>query len=343
MKFTGKNGKLRILDSSAIVHGQAPIDNETVDIVKFDGVTTYTNITTDVEADDALFASAFLADNDDAVFIGSTSVFAMVQYLKDAGANYATGSGALKAYYYNGTDFTTALTGVSDGTLSGGDCFAQDGYIGFKIPDNWTKKGLTDLDADKYYIKLMTTTSSSVDPDADVLCAVDGQYFEVVFSSMDFSAPLGRPKTEETLVLNRGNSDTCAHYVESGDGVIFEPVVITFSCLLDDTCNKDYIFKALNCGDPDSDRWTATGVTSKGTTKNDGTNYNPSFKDATKKTVNIQMIWEGSTQNIGYAYYEVFFPESEQSFSEAEDSVSLSCNGGVYGVIEKIHGFGNRY
>lgn len=343
MKFTGKSGKLRIFDSSAVIHGQVPLNNETPDIVKFDGVTTYTNITTDVEADDALFASAFLTDGDDAVFVGSTSVFAMVQYLKDAGTNYATGSGALKAYYFNGTDFTAELTGVVDGTSDGTDCFAQDGYVGFKIPNNWTKKGLTDLDADKYYIKLMTTTSSSTGPDADVLCAVDGQYFEVVFAAMDFSAPMGRAKTEEVLVLNRGNSDACTHYVEGGDGAIFEPISITFSCLIDDTCNKDYIFNALNCGNAGIDRWMANGVTSKGTTKNDDTNYNPQFKDSSKKTVNIQMIWEGLDSAVGYAYYEVFFPESDQSFSEAEDSVNLSCNGGCYGKIEKIHGFGNRY
>lgn len=343
MKLTGKNGKLRIYDSSAILHGQAPLANKTVDMVKFDGVTTYTNITTDVEADDALFSSAFLTDLDDAVFIGSTSVFAMIKFFKDAGANYAAASGALKAYYYDGTDFTTALTGVVDGTASGGDCFAQDGHIGFKIPDNWAKKGLTDLDTDKYYIKLMTTISATTDPDADVLCPIDGQYFEITFAAMDFSGPMGRAKTDEQLVLNRGNSDSNAHYIEGNDDKIFEPVNISFSALLDDAVNKDDIFVALACGDPDSDRWTATGVTSKATTKNDGTNLNPTFANATKKTVNVQMLFEGSSKNYGYAYYEVFYPEESQTISEAEDGVTLATAGGCYGIIEKIHGLGNRY
>ena len=342
MKLTGKNGRLRVYDSSAILHGQAPLDNKTVDIVKWDGVSTYANITTDVEADDAAFASAFLADNNDAVFIGSTSVFAMVQFLKDAGTNYAAASGALKAYYYDGTDFTTELTGEADGTASGGNCFAQDGHIGFQIPKDWTKKGLADLDADKYYIKLMTTTSPTTDPDADVLCPVDGQYFEVAFAAMDFSGPLGRPKTEEILQLNRNNSDAYAHYVEGSDNAIFEPVDVSFSCLLDDTVNKDDIFLVLSCTDPDSARWAATGVTSKATTKNDGTNANPSFADSGKKTVNIQMIFDGDT-DIGWAYYEVFYPLEAQSMAESEDGVTLSTSGGCYGVIEKIHGFGNRY
>jgi hypothetical protein len=343
MKLTGKQGKLRIYDSSAILHGQVPLDNETVDMVKFDGITTYTNITTDIEADDAAFSSAFLTDLNDAVFIGSTSVFSMVQFLKDAGTNYAAGSGALKAYYYDGTDFSTVLTGVSDGTVSGGDCFAQDGNISFKIPDNWATGGLGALDSDKYYIKLMTTTSATTAPDADVLCPVDGQYFEVAFAGMDFSGPLGRSKTEEILVLNRGSSDINAHYIEGSDDKIFEPLDVSFSCLLDDTVNKDDIFVVLSCGNPDSSRWSATGVTSKATTKNDGTNFNPTFKDTTKKTVNIQMIFEGSTKNIGYAFYEVFYPEENQTISEAEDGVTLTTVGGCYGVIEKIHGFGVRY
>lgn len=346
MKLTGKNGILRIFDSSAILHGQAPLDNLTVDMVKFDGVETWTNITSDVEVDDANVETAFIADNNDKIYVGSTSKFAMIQFLKGDGSNFAAASGALISKYYDGTDFDTALAGVSDGTLSGANCFGQDGYIGFKIPDNWAlgANGLySDLDANKYYVELATTTSPTTDPDADVLCPVDGQYFEIAFAAMDFSGPLGRPKTEEILVLNRGCSDANAHYIEGADGRIYEPQEISFSCLLDDVVNKDDIMVALACGDPDSARWTATGVTSKGTTKNDGTNFNPAFKDATKKTVNVQMLFEGVSKNQGLAYYEVFFPEENQKITEAEDGVPLACAGGVYGVIERINGFGNRY
>ena len=85
------------------------------------------------------------------------------------------------------------------------------------------------------------------------------------------------------------------------------------------------------------------GVTSKGTTKNDGVNFNPAFKDATKKTVNVQMLFEGASRNQGLAYYEVFFPEENQKITEAEDAVTLSCAGGAYGVIETINAFGIRY
>ena len=348
MKLTGKNGILRIYDSSAILHGQAPLDNLTVDMVKFDGVETWTNITTNVEVGGANIEADFIADENHRIFIGSTSKFAMVQFAKGTGDHYAAASGALVSKYFDGTDFDTALAGVSDGTLVGANCFAKDGYISFKIPHNWAiganaLEGHSALDADKYYVELATTTGSTTDADADVLCPVDGQYFEIAFAAMDFSGPLGRPKTEEILILNRGRSDTNAHYIEGADGRIYEPQEISFSCLLDDVVNKVAIMVALACGDPDCARWTATGVTSKGTTKNDGTNANPAFKDATKKTVNVQMLFEGVSRNQGWAYYEVFFPEENQKVTEAEDGVPLSCAGGAYGIIERINEFGNRY
>jgi len=348
MKLTGRNGILRLLDSSAILHGQSPLDNLTVDMVQYDG-SDWSNITGNVEVDDANAETAFIADDNDAIYIGSTSRFAMLSYLLGNGSNYAVASGALIATYYDGTNFVTALAGVSDGTLSGGDCFAQDGYISFKIPADWAigaNAFNANLDANKYYIKLMATTAPTTDPDADVLCPVDGQYFDVVFAGMDFSGPLGRPKTEEQLVLNRGTVDAYAHYIEGPHGPMYEPMEISFSCLLDTTANKDKILKALECANPGADRWTSTGVTSKGTTKNDGTNYNPAFADTNKKTVNVQILWDTAGSGavpFGLAYYESYFHLEQQSFSESEDAIILACKGAAYGVIERIYGFGNRY
>jgi len=349
MLLTGRNGTLRIYDSSAILHGAAPRDDATPDIVKWDGAAAWTNITSDVDTDDASAAANFLADNDDAVFVGSDVLFAMIEYLKGAGSDYAAASGALKAYYYDGTDFSNALAGVVDGTASGGNCFAADGKITFKIPSDWATGANSfnaNLDSDKYYVKLMTTTSPSTDPDADVLCPCDGQYFEIAFAAMDFSGPIGRALPDEILILNRGTMGSKAHYVKGADGKIYEAVPISYTCLIDDTHNKDDILIAKECGDPDSARWTGTGVSSKGDTKNDGTNSNPSFADTNKKTVNVQILWDGNRTGglpIGMAYYEVYFPLDEQNFSESEDSVVLSAAGGVFGVIETIHGFGNRY
>jgi len=348
MILTGKNGVLRIFDSADILHGVAPRDDATVDMVHFDGVSTYTNQKTNLEADDANIATNLLADNDDIIYIGSDVPFCRVSFLKGGGADYAVGSGALLAYYFNGTNFATALTGVSDGTFVSPDCFAQDGIISFKAPSDWAiaANGFNaNLDADKYYIALKLTTASTPDVDVDLLCPVDGQFFEVSFSKMDFNGPIGRPRPEEVLILDRGNANAKMHYINQTDMRLYEPIPISFSCILDETYNKDDIELALACADPDSTNWTATGTTSKGSTMNDGAIANPAFVEAAKKCVNvlIRFASPGSGLDFGWAYYEVFFLKSETQISEGADGVILSASGGVYGVIEPTRILANRY
>jgi hypothetical protein len=346
LKLTGRQGVLRILDGSKNLHGAAPRDDAAVDMVTFNGVATWANITSNCDTDDGSSADNFLGDNDDVVYVGSTVKFALIRFLKDIGAHYAVGSGALIMYYFNGTDFNSQPSNVTDGTASGGDCFAADGYIGFDIPRDWAVGANAfnaNLDSNKYYVALMCTTSPSTDPDADVLCPCDGQYFEVIFAGMDSSGPISRSMTEEMLVLNRNKMDSYAHYIEGPDDAIYAPLDVSFSCMIDDTVNRERIMLALECGNPnDSARWTSAGTTTKSQTKNDGTNYNPAFKDSTKKTVNVQILWTG-TNPIGMAYYECFAVREAQSISEAEDGVTLSCTLACYGLIKKIFGLANRY
>jgi len=345
MKLTGKDGVLRIYDGSKIIHNVAPLSH-TIDIVTWDGASTWINVTTECSADDTSYANDFLPDNTAMVFIGSTSKFALAQFLKGGGANYAAGSGALKGYYFNGSNFSTALSGLVDGTASGGDCFAADGNISFQIPRDWALGANSynaNLDADKYYIALMTTTSSTTDVDADILAPLGAQYFDTVFSKMDFSGPIGRPLCAEQLVFNRGRADAYMHYVKGPDDVIYQPIGISFGNLMDNTYNKTQLKAALQCGNPNSSYWTSTGTTTKGTTKNDGTNYNPAFIDTSKKTVNIQTFWEAGGYGIGDAYYECYFDLSETEESESGEEVVRNILGGCYGVIETIYGLGVRY
>ena len=345
--LTGRDGALRIYDSSNILLGAAPRDEATVDVVTWDGSSSWANITSDVDTDDTSYSSNFLTDNDDAVFIGADVMFAMIRFIKGGASDYAAASGNLKAYYFDGTNFDKTLT-FTDGTSSGGNCFAQDGNIGFNIPSDWAVGANTvnaNLDADKYYVKLMTTTSSTTDPDADVLCPCDGQYFEVAFAQMDFSGPIGRALTDERLILDRQKAGSRMHFIEQADNKLYEPLPVSFAALLDTTYNKDDLEIALQCGNPGSARWTAAGTSSKGDTQNDGSNSNPTFADSNKKTVNIQYLASspGSGVDYGWAYYECYFPPDEQSYQEGEDGNVLSLNGGCYGLIKRIHGFGIRY
>jgi len=344
MNLTGKDGTLRIYDSALILHGAAPLNGLTMDVVQYDGA-AWSNITSNVETDDANVESNFIADNNDVIYVGSTSKFAMIRFLKGNGSDYAEGSGTLITTYYNGTDFNSSLPDMSDGTASGGDCFAQDGNITFQIPRDWATGANAfnaNLDSDKYYVALKATTSPTTDPDADVLAPCDGQYYEVKFASMDFSGPIGRPRPVEIPIFNRGRMDAAAHFIKGPDDVLYTPLELAYSCLIDDTYNNDNIFEALECGNPNYGTWTSTGTSSKGDTQNDGSNDNPAFVDSGKKTVNIQMLWTGDNP-LGYAFYEVYHPPDEGSLTESADGITLSTRGGVYGVIERIYGFGNRY
>ena len=350
MILTGRNGVLRIFDSADVLHGVAPRDDATVDMVHFDGASTYTNQTAALSADDTTYANNLLADNDDRIYIGSDIPFSRVSFLKGGGAEYAAGSGALKLYYFNGTDFNSTLSGSSDGTFVSPDCFAQDGIVSFHAPPDWgiaANVFNANLDADKYYIYLQTTSSSTPDVDVDLLCPVDGQYLEVAFSKMDFSGPLGRARPEEVLILERGNFNSKAHYINQTSMKLYEPLPISFSCIIDDTYNKNDIELALACGNPSSARWTATGTSSKGSTANGIAGVaNPQFADSTNmKTVNVMILFSspGSGTDFGWAYYEVFFPRDQITVSEGEDGNILTVAGGVYGVVESTHILANRY
>ena len=347
MIFTAQDGTLRILDGSKILHGVEPLDDHTVDMVTWDGATTWTNVTAALSTDDTSYANNFLTDSSGMIFIGSTSKFALVQFLKGGGSDYAAGSGALIAKYINTSDALADLAGVDDGTESGGDCFVQDGYISFKIPGDWQLGGDgydAALDSDKYYIGLMATDSPATDPDADVLCPVGGQYIDVPYVQGDLTAPAGRPPSEEKLILNRGKVDDHAHYINGPDDVIYKPVPLTFSSLVDDVY-ADIVLKALACGNPNIGHWTSVGVSTDGQSKNDGSNLNPGLRDTSKKAVNVQFLQAASAAGIdlGWAYYEALFPGNEISFTEEAEGNKLAFNGGVYGVIERITALANRY
>jgi len=339
MKLTGKDGEFRIMDSTAIVANgaEAKMDVEVYDATG----PTFTDKTSEAYADDTSYTGNFWADTNDKIYVGCTTKFATIQFLQGGGV-LAIAAGTLAPKYYNGTSFT-ALT-VVDGTASGGHTLAQDGDITFAIPRDWAKQGDASLDSTMYYIELAPTSVPSTKPSADILAPTDGQYFVVKFADMNFTGPLDRPRTEELLVMNRGRYTSDAHYIEGPDARIYEGIPISFSCVIDDTINRERLLAALACGNPnDSAYWTATGVTTKGNTKNDGSNANPGFRETAKKTVNIQVLFSGTTYAEGRAYYEVYFDLEEQKIAEAEEGLVLNCAGLVYGVIEGIHGFGNRY
>ena len=352
MLFTGRSGTLRIYDST-LVKGNKAAANSADIVVYDDSETSYTNKYTEAWSVDASYTGEMFVAENDAVYVGCTRKFSMIRISGGAGGTYCTGGGALRIFYYNGTDWTSEIASgdITDETYASDTTFSQAEAIGFKAPEDWTigQGGLTDLDTDKYYVKLMTTTVPSVAPTMDYLVPADNQYIDVIFADMNFDGPLGRSLTEEMLILNRGTMDgNYAHYIEGGDNSIYDPIQITFSFKADDTWNRGYVFDAMTGTSFNlsaaNGYWAAGNYTSsKGDTENDGTNANPTFADSDKKCCNVQMLWDQTGGNFGMAYYETYFPEQEIKVTEADDGVTVSCTGYVYGVIEEIHQLGCRY
>jgi len=166
-------------------------------------------------------------------------------------------------------------------------------------------------------------------------------FLELDFDLGDFSGPLGIPKTEEILVLNRGVSDSDAHYIEGSDEAVLEPFDITFSAFVVDKTQCGYLLdwlEAMQDGGGSPAVNSNTLVTTKGSTNRDGTNTTPAFADSTKMTCNVEYLLDGST-DIAWHYNEVWFPIDQQSISEAEDGVTVSLTGKVYGTVVRDTAF----
>jgi hypothetical protein len=342
-KLHGRIGELRIYDSSDIV-ARGNASNMDVEVFDADdGAGSYTEKTTEAFVADASYTGGIFVEEDDFVFVGCKTKFARIKVVKGAGGSYQTGGGAIALEYFDG-DSWKAVEGQLDETALLSQTLKQDGVISFKIPVDWALRGETDLDTDKYYIRLSTAEVPTVPPSLDLLAPVDGLYYYVPFVKMDYNGPLGRGRREEILVLNRGTLDSYANHMEGGDEKLFGSVQIGFSADIDDTHNRIALNKALICDNPASTYWNATGESSKGTSYAEGTTKYPVFVDTTKKTVNIQVLWDnGVGIPMGFAFYEIFFDGSELKLTESDEGLAMALSGLCFGAIEIINEFGVRY
>ena len=335
--YTALNGQIRIYDSTEVLRAAAACK-----VHKFVSPATYSDITTACSLDDTTYTASILALAVDKVFIGGTSRFARIRFKSNA---LATGAGALVAHYYNGS--TWAVLPCTDGTAVSANCFAQDGYIYFDPPSDWALRGETALDADKYYVRLGTTSNSNPDTDADVLFPVDAQYFEIIFDKMDFSGPTARPRPESSLVMHRGRHTAYTSAILGDDTPILEGQEVSFSVMFDTVVNRVALLEALTCGNPASAYWTLTGTSTKTDTtivNGDGTAVaTPAFADTTNKAVCLQVLYTRDSVAMGYCYNELWIPPDQVTFKEAEDGIVVSIKGLCFGRIEPIYAFGYKY
>ena len=162
----------------------------------------------------------------------------------------------------------------------------------------------------------------------------NGKYIEMALDSMDFSGPLAAPTHEQTLVLNRGKVDAFAFYAKGGDAPVMEPVAISFSAMLAD---HEKCFGLLDMleGNP-------VNGTEMVTTKGTGARLNGisvPFDGDDRKCYDIEYCATGNTKSFCLKYSECHFELGEQTFSEAEDSITLSLTANCYGAIKRQLGF----
>jgi len=173
-------------------------------------------------------------------------------------------------------------------------------------------------------------------------------YLEIDFDTGEFNGPMGVPKVEEILVLDRGNITADFHYIEGSDDKVMTPVTITFSAFVVDKAQCKYLLEILresnngNSASPpvSTNQVHLNSITStKQDTKRDGTNFNPPFVDGTKIALNVDFKMDMSTDVI-FHYNEVWFPLDEQMFVEGEDGTRINLTGYVYGTITTDATFG---
>jgi len=165
-------------------------------------------------------------------------------------------------------------------------------------------------------------------------------YLECDFDLGDFSGPMGAPKTEEILVLDRNQTSADMHYIEGGDDTLMAPVPITFSAFIVDKTQSIYLIDWIDVmnGGLSAAINSNTIVTTQEDTQRDGSNNNPAFVDSGKLLCNIEYKLDGGTDRVWH-YNEIWLPSDQQQMSEAEDGVTIALNGQCYGTITRDTAF----
>lgn len=156
-------------------------------------------------------------------------------------------------------------------------------------------------------------------------------YLVILFTNADLSFPLGRGKTEEVLVMDRGNMDTNASYRQGSDEGIMNSLPVKFSGKINDASYTHNLTQLLSGST--SVGSAAAITTAKATSSlviSGASVATKAFADSSKLAYNLQIMYDGSTDFV-YDLKEVYFPPDQQTLTESEDGVTLDANGLWYG------------
>ncbi len=160
-------------------------------------------------------------------------------------------------------------------------------------------------------------------------------FLGIVFSGGDLSAPLGPPRPEEELVLDRQSMDGNACYVRGSDSALLTPMEISFSVNMTSHATFGFLLDWLEGSTVDGN----TIVTTKGATQRDGVTNNPAFADQSKKCSNLEYRLDSPSNDLVWKYAEVYFPLDNSVMTETDDGVTVELKGQVYGTISRSGAF----
>ncbi len=160
-------------------------------------------------------------------------------------------------------------------------------------------------------------------------------YLGIIFSGGDLSAPLGPPRPEEELVLDRQRMDSNACYVRGSDATLMAPLEVSFSVNVTSHATFGYLLDWLEGNTVNGN----TIVSTKGTTQRDGSTTNPVFIDEDKICSNLEYRLDGPSSDLIWKYAEVYFPLSGAVMTETDDGIKVELKGQVYGTISRAASF----
>lgn len=171
-------------------------------------------------------------------------------------------------------------------------------------------------------------------------------YLGLTFVQGNLTAPEGRKRPEEKIIFDRGRGDTNTHYVLGPDDPIVEPLELSYSIRIPNVvATHNYIMLAhsntyqASPWSINSHTWVTTKATSTLTAGDAATFTDPAFADASKKCVNVEILWTFGGISIGRKYTGVYFSPDQLSLAESEDGLILSATGLIYGTVSSITAF----
>ena len=161
-------------------------------------------------------------------------------------------------------------------------------------------------------------------------------YVEFAFDAGDLSGPIGRPRPEEILKLDKGKATSNAHYIKGPDDKIFEPLPFSFTGLMVGGLSKSQYLRQCIEAMSDGAATTVNGqtlVTTKGDSTVGGIST-PAFADASKIALNLELILDNDADDWGIQYKEIYIPADQCKITVGENDVALAVSGLIYGSID---------